>query len=620
MSSFFTVISANKIYDEARHLFRFGMTLTHRMKGQRPTSTLEKDGVWVASYARQDGSGNPIVRDPERGTWLLAIGTWLHADAYGSGAEMQLLSRYREVGPLTLAQELEGFFVILIGDPVSRETFVITDLIGSCHCFVREGQKTVALSNSSFLLAALGTVALDPVGCQEFLYTGTIFEERTFYREVRKLRGATVFRFHEGGLVTEQPYWRATDLKPESLGQHDAVEAVWGSLVGAARKVGQLFPRPVCDLTGGYDSRTLLAAFLTADVKFSTTVSGPSDSPDVVIASELARQIGLSHLHIMPREGIPFSCIQKAFLLTDGEFNLIEYARILDVQQQLLPQFDVSINGSYGGIARALWWELLFPHIGACRPLDAQVLAKKRYAAQRADPSLFSPESRLDIVPHIASVIERINRDLTHLPNTFQMDYVNLLMRIQRWQGRIASSTNQLRPCLSIFGLRSVLEAVLQTKSRVRMRSLLIRHILTQYHPFLADFPLGQGCPASPVTLKNFYRFLPFLKTVGRAGVSKMRVRWRTKEGKSVSQSQADSTRIQLWGEETIQGLLNPDSMRLASLIDRAALAHFLDCSRQSSFSFDFQWERLVSLEYTLYALSQEQRNMADFPTGEKNL
>src|SRR5262249_15241306 len=152
-------------------------------------------------------------------------------------------------------------------------------------------------------------------------------------------------------------------------------------------------------------------------------------------------------------------------------------------------------------------------------------------------------------------VIERINEEFHHLPNTVQMDYVNLSMRIHRWQGRIASSTNQLWPCLSPFGLRSVLEPVLQTQTRLRLRSLLVRRMLVKYQPQLAEFPLDRGYPAAPLSWKNFYRFWPISRYYSSRIIGKINHLWNQKE-QSVADS--DSTLLsRLWQQEEVQSLLD---------------------------------------------------------------
>lgn len=604
MGNFLAIVSSGDCQDEADRLFHSGLAVARCIKSQVPSGIVETDWVRAASFARQNGSGTPIVSDSETGSWLLAIGTWFHTEDYGAGAESRLLSRYLEVGPVRLGQELEGFFVIVVGDARTRETIILTDIVGSCHCFARSWKNIIAVSGSSLLLAGLGDFSLDPVGCQEFLCTGIVYEDRTFYREVHKLGPSTVFWFVEGALKAERRYWQITNIAPESLDGQTAVKALGETLIHAAQRVGRLFALPVCDLTGGYDSRALVTAFLTAGVQFATTVSGPATSPDVIISRDLAQVAGLLHLHLVAQqEPASFNQAKKALPLTDGEYDLVEYARVLEVHRTLSEHFDISVNGSFGEVARGHWWDLLFPRTGERCKLDAQRLAKLRYAAQSFDASLFPPETRLDLVSHFCNVIERTNAGLFRLPNTLQMDHAYLMMRMQRWQGRIASSTNQLWPCLSPFLFRSILETMLQTTTRLRQRSLLIRRMLAEYQPRLAAFPLEHGYPALPATWKTIHRFWPLPVHYGRKILSKVIRKcggsWRS----SVSRSSCLPARLQLWREEEVRELLYPAAMRLGRLVDTAALGDFLRYSQRQNFPFSDQWTRVLSLEYTLSVL-----------------
>jgi hypothetical protein len=275
----------------------------------------------------------------------------------------------------------------------------------------------------------------------------------------------------------------------------------------------------------------------------------------------------------------------------------------LNIHEILLQRYDVSVNGSYGGIARALWWEVLTPHIGARKKLDTKRLARSRYVLPSVDTELFPLVSRIDLADHLANAIERINEGLADFPNTVQMDHANLNMRIHRWQGRIASTTNQLWPCLSPFGLRSVLETVLQTNTRLRLRSNLVRRMLAKYQPKLADYPLDRGYPAAPVTWRNFYRFSPVVSYLGRRAFSKLK---RMTFGNASGTKTASTSlpfRLQLLQETEVQDLLNPSTIRVKRLLDPAAVTRFLARAHDYDFPFNAQWNRLLSLELTLRVL-----------------
>ena len=77
------------------------------------------------------------------------------------------------------------------------------------------------------------------------------------------------------------------------------------------------------------------------------------------------------------------------------------------------------------------------------------------------------------------------------LPNTTQMDNVYLNMRMQRWQGRIASSTMRIWPCVSPFMWRLPMEAALSAPPSVRLHSRMSRRLIEHFDPRLASLPLA---------------------------------------------------------------------------------------------------------------------------------
>ena len=604
MANFFVFVPARFSSPDTPPLFQLGLACAQQLKSQLPSDSLERDWACAATFARINNSGAPIARDAQTGSWLLAVGTWCHADGYATGAEDRLLQRYLEVGPQRLGRELEGFFNVVIGDARTREVLLITDVIGSCHAFMRTTSEGIALAGSSLLLAGLGEVQLDPLACQEFVRIGVIYEERTFYREVRKLGPATVYKFAQGALQTQQRYWEIGEVAERQLNAKDATAALWDTSVAAARKIASSSGRIVCDLTGGYDSRALAGVLLGAGVDFSTTVSGSPESGDVRISRELAQLTGLTHEVQDPAEAISFQHLNDALMLTDGEYDVVEYARIMQIHRRLMQRFDISLNGSFGEVARGYWWELLFPRIGAREPLHANMLARKRFAATDRGAALFAPELRVDLVDHFTAVIARLNAELSAMPNTLQMDNTYIMLRMQRWQGRIASSTDQLWPCVSPFLFRSVLEVMLRAEPGVRKRSLLVRKMLAQFQPRLARHPLEHGYPAMPATLGNLHRFWPLLPYYGGKVMQKVAGKIGKRSTGQVS-TVNDSPRARLWREAAVNEVLNPATMRTASILDGAALASFVERSRQATFTQDEQWSRLLSLELALRHLEQ---------------
>jgi asparagine synthase (glutamine-hydrolysing) len=602
VGNFLAIIGNREARDEARAAFARGRERFASLKHCPLAQEIDGPVVYAQSFARRNGTVSPVAIDKTTGDWLLAVGSWFHADGYGAGAETRLLNAFAQAGPVHVARALSGFFTLLFHEAATQSTFVITDLIGSRHAFIREFTWGVALASSSLALASLAAAPLDPLGCEEFLCTGIVYEDRSFFRDVRKLAPASSYKFAHGKLLEKQNYWDIRQLAPESLKGNDAIEAFGASLTQAAKQVGQTFPKIISDLTGGYDSRALVAGLLTAGMKFETTVSGAPSAPDVVIARGLAGITGQPHHPVEVNPHISFAQLQKALAVTDGEIDLVEYGRnVLPVHERTARQYDISLNGSFGEVARGYWWELLLPHTGQRAPLDARKVAAGRYVVDPSSPQLFPKPT--DLVAHFAAMIERANEGLSEWPNTAQMDHAYLRMRMQRWQGRMATSTDQIRACLSPLMFRPVLETMLQTEQRLRQRSLLVREMLVRLQPKLAAYPLEHGYPAEPFSLGNAYRFAPLLTSYGQKIWDKG---WRVLGVKkaALTTPAAEPARVQLWREEAVRERLRPATMRLGDWLGVENLQAFLGASQQASFAYEQQWSRLLSLELALRAAS----------------
>ena len=201
MGNFILVIADEQHTQSAERLFKTALRLAPEIKGQKQNkNVLTRSNLWIAGFTRQNGSGGMITTNPETGDWLLSVGTWFCGDVSGSEREKHLLALIRDKGAGHAARNLEGFFTI-VGSTRDKEVFVITDIIGSCHAFSRSWDGVTAISGSSLLLAALDEASLDSIACQEFVQGGVIYEDRTLFREVRKLSPATHYCYENGSLV-----------------------------------------------------------------------------------------------------------------------------------------------------------------------------------------------------------------------------------------------------------------------------------------------------------------------------------------------------------------------------------------------------------------------------------
>ena len=175
------------------------------------------------------------------------------------------------------------------------------------------------------------------------------------------------------------------------------------------------------------------------------------------------------------------------------------------------------------------------------------------------------------------------------------------MLRCQRWYGRIASSTNQIWPCMSFFLLRSIMKPMLETNTRSRTNSLLFRRLLVELEPVFSQVPLARGYPPLPVTLKTLHRFWPLVPLYG----GKVADRLRRYAGIRPAPSGApgSSPRELLWKDAAVRQTLQPAGMLSAEIMDAAGLAQFIERSQEPQFDLSGQWALLLTLECTLQRL-----------------
>lgn len=200
--------------------------------------------------------------------------------------------------PAALRRDLGGVFCLLTIAPDLTE--VQTPISNLQHCYHSEARQYHVLSNSAMVAHLLATGADRPRPAAERL--GSLVACRwqshwlTPYENVRLVPGDRVARLTRDGLAigpelsaqqfdgVGQPLAESTldDIAAELLDSLAPLERA-----GSDRSIG---------ITGGKDSRLLLAAAHHRGLVNSCHTSGKSGHPDVVIGKRVAQALGLEHV------------------------------------------------------------------------------------------------------------------------------------------------------------------------------------------------------------------------------------------------------------------------------------------------------------------------------------
>jgi hypothetical protein len=192
---------------------------------------------------------------------------------------------------------------------------------------------------------------------------------------------------------------------------------------------------------------------------------------------------------------------------------------------------------------------------------------------------------------------------------------VYFTLRMQRWQGRIASSTNQLWPAFSPAGFAQVLDPILAAKAGTRFRSLLVRKVFARFSPGLSRIPLEHGYPPMPATPLNLWRFSPLIghyagkvlsKVAARSGLGQSA---HAATGPTPTQALHPENSV-LFRETDLLGWMNEPLLSETGLFRSDSLRALLDPNGVSGGIHVDQWRRLVTLEFLLRRIADIDRRI----------
>jgi len=545
----------------------------------------------AVKFLRLNGSGTAPASSP-RG-WLVSAGCWHHPECGldDPGALLALL----EARGAAACDGLDGCFAVAWQDRASGELTVVPDALGRLHVYCCEAPEGVYVSTSPVAVAAAARCAPDPLAAWELLAVGTLYEERSPFQGVRRLAGGFRHRFAHGRFAGTEPCagWLLPPHGPTGGGRLRPEEWAEGFLA-SLRPFLPEGVRPLPDLTGGLDSRLLIGFLLEAGLQFDVTVTGGARDPDVRSACELARRLGLT-MHVIPREtGMnamrSFPAVLEAARRVEGVYDAAEYAAIAAVHAPHSRQWDLSINGSGGELIH--WYSWNTAHNRATGSPE-QALLHRFTGLVRPVPFL-DPRLVPDPAAHFRGAFGRALADRAGDPIGSRLDHLYLHLRMQCWQGTLATATSEFWPSVAPLLLRGPLQLAYRVADEDRFTYRLLHALFQRMPEPIRACPLASGSPPLPPGPLHFWRRLP--------GVVRGVSTFATRVKRRLLRGRPDPTAAESVRQLMASGgsdWLRPREMALAPLCDGAELARFVAEARAGRVGLA-TLGRLIALERAL--------------------
>jgi hypothetical protein len=390
-----------------------------------------------------------------------------------------------------------------------RTLDVFTDPMGAYPVFSCEAHGTTWISNNAEVLHTLaGSDEQRPEALAGMLGGGWSLSGNPRWAAVRRLERGRLHRLGPPGnveLIDLLPLAEIVEWLGAGFEARAAADALVRTIAGLADWPGRPSLVPV---TGGRDSRLVLAAALRAGLDFEAITGGEQQSPDVVIGRQLAETAGVHH-SLIPDDpaGSVFTDWRRAAQVLDltssGTACLADAAGFpLGPRPGPLALWH---SGQGGEIARGYYAlsagagdlvERLYRALVARRPWREELLSE--------DGAQLLREELADFVDEVSAA----GAAREDVPDLFY-----LLRRMSTWAGPSHGCVEFVRDTTSPLWNRQMLRHELGLPGHERAREEFHRRVLLELDRRLAEIPYESPSRASRA------------RTVARKAVAELRRR-----------------------------------------------------------------------------------------------
>ena len=272
--------------------------------------------------------------------------------AYGPGASAAAGRYLREGVPGLESGDFAGVLV----DRRLRHCFVFNDRFGAERIFIhRTADRTYFASEAKAILAvAPATRSLQAQGLAELLSCGGTLGRTSLFSGIDVLDAGSLLTFQAGVPVAARSGlgWSTVE-GGEPQGEREFVRDFIDALTTSVERASALAPAAAISLTGGLDSRMIMASLPESDVLAPCyTFAGMyRDSFDVIVARRVAASCGHPfHALVLGKSFLTnlADLLERSVYIADGYLGLSGAAELF-VNQQARTQAPARITGNWGG-------------------------------------------------------------------------------------------------------------------------------------------------------------------------------------------------------------------------------------------------------------------------------
>ena len=247
---------------------------------------------------------------------------------------------------------IDGDFCAVLFDKRTEITQLISDRYGMRLLYWKKTDNKLTWCHHSTPLSKLN-ISASKISTQSldcFLSLGYLVGEQTWFEDIKLINPATIITFDpQNNTLKEEKYWSWTRIQTQNISFENAVDHLGQLFIEAVSKRFNLNQKIGVSLSGGLDSRAILAAIHSKnpDYRGVAFTFGVEGSQDEKIAKDVIRLTNWDHhcLHITSKNW--FEPRLQATSWTDGMLS-VKHMSGIEFKNQIGDLVDININGYAG--------------------------------------------------------------------------------------------------------------------------------------------------------------------------------------------------------------------------------------------------------------------------------
>ena len=273
----------------------------------RALSRKPNDAIRIARFDRaaiahlETGAyDTPSVRLNAESVTVVAGEPFLRTEASERGkgreADIDRLHESWRGGDFTMAATSAGTFAAVHHNRSRGELSLVSDKIGVRPIYFAVTDSLVVFANALRILESLPYLkkVIDLRGAIETMALGYPLADRTLYQDIFAIRDAEVVTFRDSS-VRRSHYWRITQVPEERAPLDEMAERVYRAFSTAIDRRSGSDRRSVAFLSGGLDSRCMVAELLERGIELHTFNFANEGTKDQILGDAFARAAGTIH-------------------------------------------------------------------------------------------------------------------------------------------------------------------------------------------------------------------------------------------------------------------------------------------------------------------------------------